>query len=60
MLNPMLRSMGGSAAIVGFHAFTGCYNTGKFARSSKETYFKKFYDADNDVLNALSLLGEGN
>ena len=60
MLNPMLRSMGGSAAIVGFHAFTGCDNTSKFAGKSKEICFKKFYDADDDVLNASSLLSEYN
>ena len=41
-----------SVDIIGFHAFTGCDNTGKFARRSKEICFKKFYDADDDVLNA--------
>ena len=40
-----------SSDIIGFHAFTGCDNTGKFARRSKEICFKKFDDADDDVLN---------
>lgn len=47
-----------SKAIVGFHAFTGCDKTGKFAGRSKEACFKKFLDADEDILDALSLLGE--
>ena len=46
-----------SAAILGFHAFTGCDITGKFAGRSKETCYKKIYNADDEILEALTSLG---
>ena len=46
-----------AAAIIGFHAFTGCDVTGKFAGRSKEKCFKKFLEADDEILRALANLG---
>ena len=47
-----------SASLIGFHAFTGCDTTGKFAGRSKETCYKKFCSADDNILECLATLGD--
>ena len=44
-------------ALVGFHVFTGCDVSGKFAGRTKESTFKKFLEADSDILASLANLG---
>ena len=44
-------------ALVGFHVFTGCDVSGKFAGRTKESTFKKFLEADSDILASLTNLG---
>ena len=48
-----------SNAIIGFHVMTGCDENGKFAGRSKETCYKKFLEADDEILNGLASLGSG-
>ena len=43
--------------MIGFHAFTGCDVTGKLAGRTKEACYKKFFDADDEILEALANLG---
>ena len=45
-------------ALPGFHAFSGADITGRFARIGKQTWFKLFLDAGEDVLQALGKLGD--
>ena len=44
-------------AILGFHTFTGCDQTGKFNTKSKLTCWKVFEKADESILNAFASLG---
>lgn len=45
-------------AILGFHAFTGCDQTGKFYGHSKFSCWKVFMSSTSQVIAALSKLGE--
>ena len=44
-------------ALLGFYTFTGCDQTGRFCDKSKTFWWKKFYKADSDTLEALGKLG---
>ncbi|XP_057300399.1 uncharacterized protein LOC130631667 [Hydractinia symbiolongicarpus] len=44
-------------AILGFHTFTGCDQTGRFNKKSKSAWLKIYLQADNEVVLALSTLG---
>ena len=44
-------------ALLGFHAFSGCDQTGEFYDSSKLTYWKKLMTSPGDVLDAFKHLG---
>ena len=44
-------------ALLGFHVFTGCDQTGRFSRT-KTFWWKEFQKADNDTLDALAQLGK--
>lgn len=46
-------------ALLGFHVFTGCDQTGRFAKKSKQFWWKEFRKADENTLNALAQLGKG-
>ena len=46
-----------ASAILGFHTFTGCDQTGKFNGKSKSTCWKTFMKCDSKILTALSDLG---
>jgi len=43
-------------ALPGLNAFSGAYNTGRFARIGKPTWFKLFMEAEDDVIDALCTL----
>jgi hypothetical protein len=45
-------------ALLGFHTFTGCDQTGRFNGKSKSTWWKAFMKADRSIICALSNLGE--
>ena len=45
-------------ALLGFHTFTGCDQTG-FNGKSKSSWWKVFLEADDNILGALSMLGDG-
>lgn len=47
-----------ASAMLGFHTFTGCDQTGKFNGKSKIACWKVFTRSDDDILRALSALGE--
>ena len=49
---------GRSAAILGFHVLTGCDQIGRFSGKSKITWWKSYMKADDDILQALSCLGD--
>ena len=58
-VEPIYEALGPykSAALIGFHAFTGCDNVGKFAGKGKGLWFGKFLAADEDTLQAFVDLG---
>ena len=43
-------------ALPGLNAFSGAYNTGRFARIGKPTWFKLFMEAEDDVIDAMCTL----
>ena len=45
-------------ALLRFHVFTGCDQTGSFSRKSKTFWWKKFQRADEDTLDALAKLSK--
>ena len=45
------------AALLGFHAFTGCDQTSKFNGNSKLTCWKVFNDSQSDIISAFKDLG---
>ena len=45
-------------ALLGFHVFTGCDQTGRFSRKTKTFWWKEFQKADDDTLDALAQLGK--
>lgn len=58
-LGPIVRSLGLSktAALPGFHAWSGADNTGSFAGKGKLTCWKAFLNADEEIVTALADLG---
>ena len=46
-----------SSALLGFHTFTGCDQTGKFSGKSKSSCWKTFINCNDHVLDAFSSLG---
>ena len=48
------------AALLGFHSFTGCDQTGKFSGFSKLSCWKTFVKSKSSVLEAFAKLGEEN
>ena len=44
-------------AIVGFHAFTGCDQIGKFNTKTKKSCWEVFQDANLSIVNAFRCLG---
>ena len=47
-----------SAAILGFHAFTGSDINGRFGGRTKDWCFKVFLSPDDDILDSLGNLGK--
>ena len=47
-----------SKAILGFHTFTGCDQTGHFNRKSKSVWWKSFMEANDSIIQALASLGQ--
>ena len=45
-------------ALIGLHGFTGCDTTGSFRRRGKVTWWKKFLNCNNKILQALVNMGE--
>ena len=45
-------------ALLAFHTFTGCNQTGRFCGKSKTVWWKEFRKADESTLNALAKLGK--
>ena len=60
-MNACYESLGPkrSEALLAFHVFTGCDQTGRFCGKSKSNWWKNFMKTDNDVLNAFAHLGIG-
>ena len=48
------------AALLGFHSFTGCHQTGKFSGFSKLSCWKTFVKSKPSVLEAFAKLGQEN
>ena len=48
-----------SEALLGFHVFTGCDQTGRFNNKSKTTWWNYFIKADEKVLDVFARLGLG-
>jgi len=48
-----------ASALLGFHAMTGSDMSGRFAGRSKEWCFKAFMSCDEEILDALAMLGNG-
>ena len=48
-----------ASALLGFHAFTGSDMSGKFAGRTKDYCFKVFMSCDDEILDALAMLGNG-
>ena len=48
-----------AAAVLGLHVLTGCDQTGRFAGKSKSTWWKSFTNADANIIQALTVLGNG-
>ena len=59
-LQPIYDALGSDviAALPGFHAFTGCDITGRFAEKGKSCW-KVFVKARKGVIRAFSKLGQG-
>ena len=47
-----------SSAILGFHVLTGCDQISSSSGKAKTTWWKSFMKADEDILHALSRLGD--
>ena len=60
-LQPIYDALGSDviAALPGFHAFTGCDITGRFAGKGKKSCWKVFVKARKGVIRAFSKLGQG-
>ena len=49
-----------ASALLGFHALTGSDISGKFAGRTKDSCFKAFLSCDDEILDALAMLGSDN
>ena len=49
-----------ASALLGFHALTGSDMSGKFAGRTKDSCFKAFMSCDDEILDALEMLGSDN
>ena len=49
-----------ASALLGFHALTGSDMSGKFAGRTKDSCFKAFMSCDDEILDALAMLGSDN
>ena len=60
-MNACYESLGPkrSEALLAFHVFTGCDQTGRFCGKSKSSWWKNFMKADNEELNVFTNLGIG-
>lgn len=58
-MNPIHAKLGSSVsnALPGFHALSGCDQTGKFAGKGKSVFWKTLMTADKEMLEAFSNLG---
>ena len=58
-LNSIHKTLGSSVtnALPGFHAFSGCDQTGKFAGKGKSVFWKTLMNASEETLQAFSNLG---
>jgi len=61
LLQPIYDALGSDvvAALPGFHAFTGCDITGRFAGKGKKSCWKVFVKARKGVITAFDKLGQG-
>ena len=48
-----------ASALLGFHALRGSDVSGRFAGRTKDWRFKAFMSCDNEILDALALMGNG-
>ena len=46
-----------ASALLGFHALTGSDMSGRFASRTKDFCFKAFMSCDDEILDALAMLG---
>ena len=46
-----------ASALLGFHALTGSDMSGRFAGRTKDSCFKAFMYCDDEILDALAMLG---
>ena len=49
-----------ASALLGFHALTGSDTSGKFAGRTKDSCFKAFLSCDDEIMDALAMLGSNN
>ncbi len=49
-----------ASALLGFHALTGSDVSGRFAGRTKDSCFKAFMHCDDEILDALAMLGSDN
>jgi hypothetical protein len=61
LLKPIYDALGSDlvATLPGFHAFTGCDTTGRFAGKGKKSCWKVFQKASKGVIGAFGNLGKG-
>lgn len=61
LLQPIYDALGPmkAAALINWHALTGCDTTGHIRGKGKQTCFKAFMASPPDVVSSLQMLGEG-
>jgi len=61
LLQPIYDALGPTkaAALINWHALTGCDTTGHIRGKGKQTCFKAFMTSPPDVVSSLQMLGEG-
>ena len=59
-IEPIWKALGPekAKALSAFHAFTRAVNTGIFTRIGKQTWFKLFLEAENEIIKALGMLSD--
>ena len=55
-----IQQLGTKACFCTVHALTGSGISGKFAGRTKDSCFKAFLSCDDEILDALAMLGSGN